>query len=89
MTQLEKADAYSKALEKAKQEYDKTTSEDRKQWLVELFPELSESEDDMMRRELISFLLETIEYGGMSPDKWSMENAKKWISWLKEQDKEE
>ncbi len=35
MTQLEKADAYSKALEKAKQEYDTTTSEDRKKWLVE------------------------------------------------------
>ena len=88
MTQLEKADAYSKALEKAKQEYN-TTSEDRKQWLEELFPELRMNEDDMMRRELISFLLETIAYGCLSPDKWRMEKAKKWISWLKRQGKEE
>lgn len=88
MTQLEKADAYSKALEKAKQEYN-TTSEDRKQWLEELFPELRINEDDMMRRELISFLLETIAYGGLSPDKWCMEKSKKWISWLKRQGKEE
>lgn len=55
MTQEQKAEAYSKAVEKAKQEYNTTTSEDRKQWLEELFPELKESEDERVRKAVFNF----------------------------------
>ena len=43
------------SLEKAKQEYNTTTSEDRKQWLEELFPELRESEDERIRKAVFNF----------------------------------
>lgn len=55
MTQEQKAEAYSKAVEKAKQEYNTATSEDRKQWLEELFPELRESEDERVRKAVFNF----------------------------------
>lgn len=55
MTQEQKAEAYSKVVEKAKQEYNTTTSEDRKQWLEELFPELKESEDERIRKAVFNF----------------------------------
>ena len=74
MTQEEKAEAYSKAVEKAKQEYSITTSEDRKQWLEELFPELRESEDERIRKEILNYI-----------DKAT--GCKRWIAWLEQQGK--
>ena len=49
------------------------------------FPELQESDDERIRKELVDFLKETIEYGGISPDIWNMNNAKKWIAWIEKQ----
>ena len=72
MTQEEKAEAYSKAVEKAKQEYSITTSEDRKQWLEELFPELRESEDERIRKEILNYI-----------DKAT--GCKRWVDWLEKQ----
>ena len=72
MTQEEKAEAYSKAVEKAKQEYSITTSEDRKQWLEELFPELRESEDEKIRKEILDYI-----------DKST--GCKRWVAWLEKQ----
>ena len=72
MTQEEKAEAYSKAVEKAKQEYSITTSEDRKQWLEELFPELRESEDERIRKEILNYI-----------DKAT--GCKRWVAWLEKQ----
>lgn len=76
MTQEEKAEAYSKAVEKAKQEYSITTSEDRKQWLEELFPELRESEDERIRKEILNYI-----------DKAT--GCKRWVAWLEKQGKKE
>ena len=56
-----------------------------KSMLNNLFPELKESEDEKIRKKLIAFLKETIEYGGISPDIWTMNNAKKWLGWLEKQ----
>ena len=72
MTQEEKAEAYSKAVEKAKQEYSITTSEDRKQWLEELFPELRESEDERIRKEILNYIDKATE-------------CKRWVAWLEQQ----
>lgn len=72
MTQEDKAEAYSKAVEKAKQEYSITTSEDRKQWLEELFPELRESEDERIRKEILNYI-----------DKAT--GCKRWVAWLEKQ----
>ena len=74
MTQEEKAEAYSKAVEKAKQEYSITTSEDRKQWLEELFPELMESEDERIRKEILDYI-----------DKAT--GCKRWVAWIEKQGK--
>ena len=72
MTQEEKAKAYSKAVEKAKHEYSITTSEDRKQWLEELFPELKESDDERIRKEILDYI-----------DKST--GCKRWVAWLEKQ----
>ena len=74
MTQEEK-------LEEAKRLYE-TANADQKYVLERLFPELKESEDEKVRKAILAFLKETIEYGGISPDIWTMDNAKKWLAWL-------
>lgn len=53
-----------------------------------IFPELKESEDEKIRKEMIDFLQETIDNVGESPNKWTMYNAKKWIAWLEKQGKQ-
>ena len=50
-----------------------------------IFPELRESEDERIRKEMIDFIQETIENVGESPNIWTMNNAKKWLSWLEKQ----
>lgn len=51
----------------------------------EIFSEFEISEDERIRKELVAFLKETIEYDGISPDIWTMNNSKKWIAWLEKQ----
>lgn len=47
---------YKEALANARQEYTTTENVERKQWLEELFPELAESEDEKIRRNIIAAL---------------------------------
>lgn len=50
-----------------------------------LIPELAESDDEKIRKEIIDFLQETIDNIGESPNIWTMNNAKKWLTWLEKQ----
>lgn len=82
----QKSKAYDEALEKARIWKDKSgMPKDRQGILDDIFPELAEGEDERIRKELVSFLKETIEYGGISPDIWTMDNANKWLAWLEKQ----
>ena len=47
---------YKEALANARQEYNTTENVERKQWLEELFPELKESEDERIRKEILSLV---------------------------------
>jgi hypothetical protein len=80
MTQEEKAKAYDKAIERAK-EY-----EIRKNCLVRphlIFPELKESEDDKIRKDLIAFLEDIWHFGkNANFDKWDKSDCSDWIAWL-------
>ena len=40
-------------------------------------------EDERIRKEMIDFIQETIENVGESTNIWTMNNAKKWLAWLK------
>lgn len=79
---------YKEALQKAKQRLDCDKNgfiSTDKALLLSMFPELKESEDEKIRKELIDFLQETIDNVGKSPNIWTMSNAKKWIAWLEKQ----
>ena len=82
MTQEEKAKAYDEALEKAKiwQEhlYD-VNDKDYADELNYIFPELSESEDEKIRKQILSFLKE-FEY-----DHYRNLDFSSWIAWLEKQ----
>lgn len=87
MTQEEKARAYEMALEKIRAIiYDKiifsARIEDAKlaEKLEEIFPELKESEDEKMSRELIAYFKNNSVY-----IKWSGLDVKKVIEWLEKQ----
>lgn len=73
------------ALENARQEYNNTTENvERKQWLEELFPELAESEDERIRKELISFVRRNIECHD-KPNAERDEKFESWLAWLEKQ----
>ena len=52
----EKAKAYDEAIERARELHDKWIDEDGKDVALMIFPELKESEDEKIRKELIGFL---------------------------------
>jgi hypothetical protein len=74
---------YKEALERARQVMEGKTGFIRKE-VEEVFPELKESEDERIRRELIAFLKENLETG-RADETWSLSGLKKWISWLEKQ----
>lgn len=81
---------YKEALERAKEKRDEYKRLDGEESFVPsdieyIFPELRESEDESIRKEMIDFLKETIENVGESPNIWTMNNAKKWLAWLEKQ----
>lgn len=55
------------------------------QILEKFFPELRESEDERIRKELIAFLKEDLETGGRAEETWSISGLKRWIAWLEKQ----
>lgn len=76
----QKAKAYDEAIKKAKSKIkddkDHVLYEDD---IIELFPELAESEDEKFRKEIVSFL------NGTRFTEPSTEERVKWIAWLERQ----
>ena len=69
-----KAQRYDEALEKAKRLYEKGTITES---LCHIFPELKESDDEKIRKELMDFVVDnTICTDG---------RREKWIAWLEKQ----
>ena len=75
----EKAKAYDKALERAKKIHSQTEFDYEKGMMEEIFPELNESEDDRIKKELIGFLqLHHPQFVGNR-------KQEKWIAWIEKQ----
>lgn len=83
MTQKEKAKAYDKAIEKLRSLHDDydtiSTLIDVKEELEEIFPELKETEDEKIRKDIISFLQLP------HPQFVGKREQEKWIAWLEKQ----
>lgn len=76
---------YKEALANARQEYNTTENVERKQWLEELFPELADSEDEKIRKELIFYL-------GDMPEDTELRNGvtnRDVLVWLEKQSEKE
>ena len=80
MTQEQKAKAYDEAIKKLRnfyRDYDTVSCLiDVKEELANLFPELRESEDERIRKNIIAFIKE------------NYSSAKPWIAWLEKQSEE-
>lgn len=85
MDEKEKAIAYDKALEKAK-DFNFQGYMDE-ECLYDMFPELRESEDEKVRKEIIDYCHERLNttYGALP----NIETVKKWLAWLEKQGKKE
>lgn len=70
-------------LEEAKRLY-QTANADQRYVLESLFPELAESEDERIEKEIIAFLKENLETG-RADETWSLSGLKRWIAWLEKQ----
>ena len=78
MTQEEKAKRYDEALKRAKALYDnESSSADTLIACEAIFPELTESEDEKIRKELIKFV------------KVNIPDEERYIAWLEKQGKKE
>ena len=78
MTIEEKAKAYDEALERAKKIHTQTEFDYEKGMMEEIFPELKESEDEKIRKEIIRFIQMEI---GIEDEIV----GNKWIAWLGKQ----
>ena len=75
---------YKNALEWARRVINGEVGFVRNEVEEEIFPELKESEDDKIRKEIISFLRSKSGYGYMNPDEdWNFNN--RWLPWLEKQ----
>ena len=83
MTQEEKAKAYDKALEIAKAWCKLDNNDLSNEDLETLFPELKESEDERIRKEMIDFMSSQLK--SLMPPCPSNETLKTWIAWLEKQ----
>ena len=70
--------AYKEALERARQFSEHPLQEDSANIVEYIFPELKESEDERIRKEIIEFLIHTNKYG-------SNEKCEVWLAWLEKQ----
>ena len=76
---------YKQALERAKALYDnELSSADTLIACEAIFPELTEPEDEWIRKELIAFLKENHETG-RADETWSLSGIERWIAWLEKQ----
>ncbi len=53
-----------------------------------IFPELRESEDDRIRKDIVSFLGILLEQGGVMSEGWNSKECEKYISWLEKHNPE-
>lgn len=75
----EKAKRYDEAIERAKGMHKEGMMPERIEYI---FPELAESEDEKIRKDIISFVEQAIDAGyGII----SKERKEKWIAWLEKQ----
>lgn len=81
MTQEEKAKAYDKAIRKAQNVYH--TSEFIK--ITDLFPELSENENERIRQEIIEFIQWAEDRGMVRHDYHQAKRPAVWIAYLEKQ----
>ena len=79
MTYEDKARAYDELLDKAKQIYNKENDVLIKHIIESLFPELRESDDERMRKNLIGYIK------GISKNEVCEETKDSWIAWLEKQ----
>lgn len=84
MTTEEKAKAYDEAIEKIKYVMDRGVEPIlNKADLQSIFPELRESEDERIRKELIEFIKIKLKLAEES--EYKTEDWKRWIAWLEKQ----
>lgn len=76
---------YKEALERAKKIHSETSFDYDRCIVEKVFPELKESEDEKVRRELLAFLKENLEKGGNAEETWDSEGLERWITWLEKQ----
>lgn len=78
---------YNEALSRAKYYYNKGKTVEFANYIVsDIFPELKESEDDKIRKDLINFLCDIWHLGKNADfDKWDKADCSNWIAWLQEQ----
>lgn len=82
MTQEEKARAYDEALERAKFYHGNCPSEPERKKLEEMFPQLRESEDERIRKEMIAYFAHRADVTEFIDEG---EDCKRWISYLEKQ----
>lgn len=84
MTQEEKAKAYDEAIKRTKDALnDGTISNNTIVYLQDVFPELKDSEDERIRKDLITFLEQVFYFGkDTNFDKWDKSDCSDWIVWL-------
>ena len=76
ITTEEKAKAYDEALERAKTLYENANGMILKKWVEQVFPELAESEDEKIRKEIVRFIRMEVEDEIV---------GNKWLAWLGKQ----
>ena len=72
---------YKEALERAKKYHQQLLDEDNPEWaseIAEIFPELAESEDERIRKSLITFF-QRFPYGGLESAGISSKEAIAWL----------
>lgn len=82
MTKEEKAKAYDKAIETAKDKYAKFKGMLPGNVLEDVFPELKDNEDEKTRKEIIAFLLQSF---GREKDNYENDKYSRWFAWLEKQ----
>jgi hypothetical protein len=71
---------YNKLLEKAREAYSKCMTGAEKRRLESIFPELVESLDEKIRKEILDYFKDLYEHGYPT---------KEWVAWIEKQDKKE
>ena len=84
MTQEEKAKAYDEALERAKTLYENANGMILKKWVEQVFPELAQSEDEKVRKELIDAVQGLWDNDAL-PIPLSVKRKDEWLAWLEKQ----